>query len=195
MTGAGPVRAGRVRAASRTASVCGTLSGMLRPAVVLVALAATLVAGAGQAFVPPSLTKALREDPMVTVAPPSGKIPAPSTVAAAPADAEVSPSGLRSKVLRGGVGPRPTAADTVVVHYTGWTTDGKMFDSSVVRKAPAAFKVGSVIKGFGEGMLLMRVGEQRRLWIPGYLAYGDAPHPGRPTGTLVFDVEIVRIDP
>jgi peptidylprolyl isomerase len=147
-----------------------------------------------RAFVPPLKGKSSRpEDPMVTVPPASGPIPAPSTVAAAPPDAEVSPSGLRSKVLRAGSGLRPTTADTVVVHYTGWTTDGKMFDSSVIRKTAATFPLNALIKGFTEGLQLMRVGEQRRLWIPGALGYGDVPKPGRPTGLLVFDIELIAI--
>ncbi len=165
-----------------------------RRALLVVALMASAT-GVAHAFVPPVLgRKAVREDPMVTVAPASGPIPAPATVAAAPPDAEVSASGLRSKVLRAGTGARPTDKDACVVHYTGWTPDGKMFDSSVVRKSTAKFYPSSVIKGFAEGMLSMRVGEQRRLWIPGALGYGDAPKPGVPTGLLVFDVELVAIE-
>lgn len=154
-----------------------------------------LVARRARAFVPPLKGKReVREDPMVTVAPASGSIPAPSTVAAAPPDAEVSASGLRSKVLRAGTGLRPASSDSVIVHYSGWTaSDGKMFDSSVTRGAAATFPLAGVIKGFAEGLSLMRVGEQRRLWIPGALGYGDAPHPGRPTGLLVFDVELIAI--
>lgn len=166
--------------------------------------AGVLVMGAGvlgsaarpaRAFVQPQLTKrGVREDPMVTVAPASGPIPAPSTVAAAPSDAEVSASGLRSKVLRAGSGLRPAVSSSVLVHYSGWTAaDGKMFDSSVTRGAAATFPLTGVIKGFAEGLQLMRVGEQRRLWIPGPLGYGDAPQPGRPTGLLVFDVELIAI--
>ncbi len=130
---------------------------------------------------------------MITVRPASGIIPPPSTVAAAPPDASVTPTGLKSKVLRAGTGDRPTDKDLVVVHYSGWTPDGKLFDSSVLRSSTATFPLGGVIKGFAEGLLLMRVGEQRRLWIPGALAYGDGPKVGAPTGLLVFDVELVAI--
>src|SRR5204862_27905 len=70
----------------------------------------------------------------------------------------------------------------VKIHYTGWTTDGKMFDSSVQRKKPAMFPVNAVIPGFSEGLQLMTVGEKRRLWIPGPLAYDDSPRPGAPKG-------------
>ncbi len=117
-------------------------------------------------------------------------IPAPPDVAAAPADAEVTASGLASKVLRAGSGSlKPTASSLVLVHYTGWTTDGKMFDSSVARGAPIDFPLNGVIPGWTEGVQLMVVGEKRRFWIPGKLAYDGMP--GRPQGTLVFDVELL----
>jgi peptidylprolyl isomerase len=79
------------------------------------------------------------------------------------------------------------------VHYTGWTTDGKMFDSSVARGEPATFPLNGVIKGWTEGVQLMVVGEKRRFWIPGNLAYDNSPRPGAPKGMLVFDVELLAI--
>src|SRR5262245_61973958 len=112
-------------------------------------------------------------------------IAAPPDVAAPPADAIKTPSGLATKVLKPGTSKEhPTKDDLVRVHYTGWTTDGKMFDSSVARKAPAAFGVSRVIAGFGEGLQLMAPGETRRLWIPENLAYKGQS--GRPAGMLVF---------
>ena len=122
-------------------------------------------------------------------------LPAPADVAAAPADAEKTASGLASKVIQKGTGTaRPGAEDTVKVHYTGWMTDGKMFDSSVMRGQPAEFPLNGVIKGWTEGLQLMVEGEKRRFWIPANLAYGDTPHrPGGPFGTLVFDVELLGI--
>ena len=121
-------------------------------------------------------------------------IPAPPDVAAPPGDAVKTPSGLASKVLRPGKSNvRPTAASTVVVHYTGWTTDGKMFDSSVVRGTPAEFSVQGVIPGWTEGVQLMVVGEHRRFWIPGHLAYDNSLDPDSPRGTLVFDIELIEV--
>lgn len=119
----------------------------------------------------------------------------PADVAAAPADAEKTESGLASKVLQAGNGDqKPTAADTVTVHYSGWTTDGKMFDSSVSRGEPTSFPLNGVIKGWTEGLQLMVVGEKRRFWIPEDLAYGPAvPGSGRPGGMLCFDVELLEI--
>jgi FKBP-type peptidyl-prolyl cis-trans isomerase len=122
-------------------------------------------------------------------------LPAPSDVASAPADADKSASGLASKLLSKGTGTEhPGPEDTVKVHYTGWMTDGKMFDSSVVRGEPAEFPLNRVIKGWTEGLQIMVEGEKRRFWIPADLAYGETPRrPGGPHGTLVFDVELLGI--
>lgn len=118
----------------------------------------------------------------------------PSDVKAAPADAETTASGLASKMLQKGTGEsHPKAEDTVKVHYSGWTTDGKLFDSSVQRGQPTSFPLNGVIAGWTEGLQLMVVGEKRRFWIPGKLAYGENPGGGRPGGTLVFDVELLEI--
>jgi FKBP-type peptidyl-prolyl cis-trans isomerase len=138
--------------------------------------------------------KAPPPKPVQPTGPQPGQVPAPSDVAAPPADAEKTPSGLASKVLKPGTGkdkPKPT--DRVKVHYTGWTTDGRMFDSSVKRGKPATFPLNAVIKGWTEGVGLMVVGEQRRLWIPEALAYMGRP--GKPAGMLVFDVELLQIKP
>jgi peptidylprolyl isomerase len=122
------------------------------------------------------------------------QIPAPSDVAAPPADALRTPSGLASKVLRVGLGsfhPKPTSS--VTVHYTGWTTDGKMFDSSIARNEAATGPVSAFIPGWIEALQLMRIGEKRRFWIPGHLAYDNIPDPTAPKGMLVFDIEMLDI--
>jgi peptidylprolyl isomerase len=122
----------------------------------------------------------------------ANQIEAPPDVAAPPADAEVTDSGLSSKVLTKGTGTvNPDAWDSVTVHYTGWTTDGKMFDSSVSRGKPATFPLNRVIPGWTEGVQLMVIGEKRRFWIPEDIAYGGRP--GAPQGMLVFDVELIEI--
>lgn len=118
----------------------------------------------------------------------------PSDVHAAPADASKTASGLASKVIQAGKGEtHPSAEDTVTVHYSGWTTDGKLFDSSVKRGEPTSFPLNGVIKGWTEGVQLMVEGEKRRFWIPADLAYGEKPGGGRPGGLLVFDVELLKI--
>ena len=116
----------------------------------------------------------------------------PPDVKAPPADAKKTASGLAYKVIKPGVGARhPKSTNEVTVHYTGWTTDGKMFDSSVVKGQPATFPLGNVIAGWTEGVQLMVEGEKTRFWIPEKLAYkGESP----PYGMLVFDVELIRIE-
>jgi peptidylprolyl isomerase len=117
-------------------------------------------------------------------------LPAPPDVAAAPADAEKTKSGLASKVLSKGSGTEhPNPWDEITVHYTGWSTDGKMFDSSVTRGSPMTVPLRAMIKGWQEGVPLMVMGEKRRFWIPEELAYKG--NPTRPQGTLVFDVELI----
>jgi FKBP-type peptidyl-prolyl cis-trans isomerase len=124
------------------------------------------------------------------VAAQTGKVlPAPPDVAEPPKDALKTSTGLASKVLTPGTGKtRPGRTDLVTVHYTGWTTDGKMFDSSVARGAPATFPLDRVIAGWTEGLQLMVSGETRRLWIPEALAYRGTRDP---RGMLVFDVELI----
>jgi len=119
-------------------------------------------------------------------------IPPPPDLAVAPADAEVTASGLASKVLAPGTGTvHPIPTDGAKVHYTGWTTDGNMFDSSVARGKPAVLPVDRLIAGWTEGLQLMVEGEKRRFWIPEKLAYGGQE--GKPAGMLVFDVELIEI--
>ncbi|MEM9070374.1 MAG: FKBP-type peptidyl-prolyl cis-trans isomerase [Myxococcota bacterium] len=118
----------------------------------------------------------------------------PIDVAAPPAYAETTPSGLASHMLRPGDGVNyPRATSRVQVHYAGWTTDGALFDSSYERGRPATFPLNGVIAGWTEGVQLMSVGEVRRFWIPAELAYGNNAGGGRPSGLLVFDVELLAI--
>jgi peptidylprolyl isomerase len=117
---------------------------------------------------------------------------APADVAAPPADATKTESGLAYKVLRAGSGDKhPSRSSTVTVHYTGWTTDGRMFDSSVMRGTPTEFPLDAVIKGWTQGLQLMKVGEKTRFWIPANLAYGNDK--SKPQGMLVFDIELMKI--
>ena len=119
-------------------------------------------------------------------------ISAPVDVNGPPDDAEVTASGLTSRVVEAGTGTQnPGPTSTVTVHYTGWYTNGEMFDSSVTRGQPASFPLNGVISGWTEGVQLMVPGETRRFWIPQDLAYGGRP--GYPAGMLVFDVELFSI--
>lgn len=117
----------------------------------------------------------------------------PEDVASPPSHAEVTASGLASEVVWAGSGSaHPSRDSRVTVHYSGWTTDGAMFDSSITRGRPATFPLSAVILGWTEGVQLMVVGEKRRFWIPAQLAYGNAP--GRPQGMLVFDVTLLSYE-
>jgi peptidylprolyl isomerase len=115
---------------------------------------------------------------------------APADVAAPGPEAQVLRSGVAFKILKPGTGQtHPTRASWVSVHYTGWTTDGKLFDTSIPKGASVALQLKDTIEGWVEGLQLMVAGERRRFWIPEKRAYrGQA---GKPAGMLVFDVELV----
>lgn len=111
------------------------------------------------------------------------------------AEVKTTASGLQYEVLAEGNGDKPTANDTVVVHYTGKLIDGTVFDSSVERGQPATFGVTQVIPGWVEALQLMSVGAKWRLFIPSNLAYGPngAGNLIGPNATLIFDVELLSI--
>ena len=123
-------------------------------------------------------------------------IPGPKTpedVAAPPADATVRKSGLAYKALRAGSGKKhPDPSSRVRVHYSGWTTDGKLFDSSVSRGEPAEFPLTGVIRGWQEVLQQMVEGDRVRVWIPEALAYRGER--GKPKGMLVFEIELLGVE-
>jgi len=122
---------------------------------------------------------------------PSPAIP-PADVKEPPADARRTASGLAYKILREGTGRRnPGPRDKVLVHYSGWTTNGKLFDSSLAKGQPLLLGLDEFITGWSEGLQLMVEGQRNRLWIPQNLAYKGEP--GGPRGMLVFEVELMKI--
>ena len=120
----------------------------------------------------------------------------PASVAAS--DYATTGSGLQWCDLRVGAGESPSPGKKVTVHYTGWLTNGKRFDSSVLRKKPFTFEIGRrrVIKGWDEGVMSMKVGGIRQLKLPPALGYGAAGDP--PTipknAVLIFEVELLAIE-
>ncbi|MBN4051275.1 FKBP-type peptidyl-prolyl cis-trans isomerase [bacterium AH-315-M05] len=106
-------------------------------------------------------------------------------------------SGLQYIMVKEGTGVQPVSGKQVIVHYTGYLDDGSIFDSSVERGQPLPFTlgVGQVIKGWDEGVALLKVGGKARLIIPSGLAYGAKGYPGLipPNATLTFDVELVEV--
>ncbi len=107
-----------------------------------------------------------------------------------------TPSGLRYEIQNAGTGPKPKPTDTVRVHYTGKLINGSVFDSSVERGEPVEFKLDEVIPGWTEGLQQIAKGGKMTLHIPAILAYGDDGRPGiPPSSTLIFDVELLEINP
>lgn len=108
---------------------------------------------------------------------------------------EKTESGLMYIVLKEGDGPSPQPTDRVEVHYSGWLLNGTKFDSSVDRGQPATFRLNGVIKGWTEGVGMMKVGGKRKLIIPPGLAYGSRGRPPTipPNSYLVFDIELLSI--
>ncbi len=119
--------------------------------------------------------------------------PVPADVAAPPADAAKTASGLAHKIVTPGPGTeKPFATDIVTLHYTGWSADGKMFESSRTAGTPSMFALNRAMAGMRECVTQMAVGEIRRCWVPQELAYrGQA---GAPRGMLVFDIDLIRIE-
>lgn len=109
---------------------------------------------------------------------------------------QTTPSGLKYVTVVEGTGASPKETDVVTVHYTGRLLDGTVFDSSVERGEPTSFPLQMVIKGWTEGLQLMKVGGKTVFYIPSNLAYGEHGTPGGPIGPnqdLIFEVELLGI--
>lgn len=107
---------------------------------------------------------------------------------------KVTPTGIQYEVLTEGKGKSPKATDTVKVHYRGTLIDGTEFDSSIKRNEPAEFPLNGVIRGWTEGLQLMKVGSKYKFYIPSDLAYGEMGRPSIPANSvLIFEVELLEV--
>ena len=109
---------------------------------------------------------------------------------------QVTETGLQYEVITMGDGPKPSATDTVTVHYRGTLLDGTEFDSSYKRNKPATFQLNRVIKGWTEALQLMQEGDKWELYIPSELAYGSRPAGSQipVNSTLIFEVELISVN-
>ena len=183
-----------------------TLKTAARRALVL--LAASLAAACGgaptpaaQAPSPEADRKAVLAQELGEAPPPPGPCPErniPNVLDDPRAAVHRTALGLAYCILQEGPpGVVPGAEDTVRVHYTGWTIEGEMFDSSIQRGEPIDLPLNGVIRGWTEGLKLMTPGDKARLWIPGNLGYGkrekDEAAGTPPKGTLIFDIELLEV--
>jgi len=122
--------------------------------------------------------------------------PAPDDLRSPPPTSLKTRSGVMIQVLRKGQGTaHPAANSKVKVLYTGWTLDGRLFETTAASGQPATVLLGTALSGWREALPLMTAGEKARLWIPASVAYGDHPlDTSEPAGDLVFDVELVSFE-
>lgn len=121
--------------------------------------------------------------------------PTPDDLTAPPADAVKTPSGLVYKILKNGTGNvHPSVNDRVLLHFSGWTSKGRLFESTVIADHPALIRLATAMQAWREGLPHMVVGDKARFWIPSALAYGDTPaNRFHPPGDLVYDIELLAV--
>jgi len=112
----------------------------------------------------------------------------------APRSARKRPSGLAVQVLHKGQGTRyPAPGSRVILHFSGWTADGRLIESSVMAGQPATYELEGVLPGCREALQGMVVGDKVRLWIPAALAFGEKPRRGQPRGAVVYELELLEL--
>jgi len=121
--------------------------------------------------------------------------PVPADLETPPGNAIKTSTGLAFQVLKMGIGTKhPSMTSQVTLHYSGWTSDGRLFESTVMGGHPAIFLVGTTFSGWRELLPQMVAGEKIRVWIPAALAYGEKPvNSMNPAGNLVYDLELLTL--
>ncbi|HEY2900771.1 MAG TPA: FKBP-type peptidyl-prolyl cis-trans isomerase [Polyangia bacterium] len=120
--------------------------------------------------------------------------PTPRNLKAPPARAIRMPSGLAIESLKRGSGAtHPQESNQVLLHFSGWTTDGRLIESSVMARHAAIFPMTGLMRGWHDALLQMAVGDKVRIWIPRDLAFGAKPARGQPKGDLVYELELLEI--
>jgi peptidylprolyl isomerase len=123
-----------------------------------------------------------------------GEPTVPEDVSEPPPTAARTPSNIAYRILHPGTGRAPTIDDAVLVKYSGWTADGKVFETTARRGRPRTLFPRQLVAGLSEALLMMKEGEAARFWIPPNLAFGDTPaKPGGPSGPVVYDIELVKV--
>jgi FKBP-type peptidyl-prolyl cis-trans isomerase len=175
------------------------VSAVLGAAAVLL-LAISFIGGRSGAATPAAPAPAVPGQQQATLPAMPNNQPQPQQPAAPAAQADVpgatkSPTGLQYIDQVTGTGPQPKPGQSVTVHYTGMLENGTVFDSSVQRGTPAEFSLNRVIPGFSEGILGMKVGGKRKLFIPSALGYGAQGSSGAipPNANLIFEVELIAV--
>jgi FKBP-type peptidyl-prolyl cis-trans isomerase len=121
--------------------------------------------------------------------------PTPDDLTSPPADAVKTPSGLIYKMLKNGTGnTHPSMSNNVLVHFSCWTKQGRIFESTIMAGHPALIRLATAMAGWREALPHMVAGDKARLWIPAALAYGEAPaNRFHPPGDLVYDIELLAV--
>lgn len=168
------------------------LQGMAIGAKRMLIIPPELAYGRGGRGIPPNSTLIFEVEMLGITDPP----PPPVMPEYNEKDIVKTPSGLGYIVIKEGTGPQPKSGQNIKVHYSGWLTSGKLFDSSIQRGSPIQFPLGmgKVIRGWDEGLAMMKEGGKRLLIIPPDLAYGSADRGViPPNSTLIFEVELVEV--
>ena len=121
--------------------------------------------------------------------------PVPLDLKVPPRNATKLESGVSfRRIKKGGGTQHPSGKSRMLLHFSGWTTNGDLVESSVMAGQPASFDMLTVLRGWREALLQMVPGDKVRVWIPAAMAFGDKPRRGQPRGDLVYELELISLD-